>query len=50
MIKVYIAGHTGMVDHQLQESYHQLKNLRLLRQRSQLNLLNYRNTFRFIKK
>ena len=51
MIKVYIAGHTGMVGSSITRKLSSIKKFKIIKaKRSQLNLLNYRNTFRFIKK
>ena len=51
MIKVYIAGHTGMVGSSITRKLSSIKKFKIIKaKRTQLNLLNYRNTFKFIKK
>ena len=44
MIKVYIAGHTGMVGSSITRKLSSIKKFKIIKaKRSQLNLLNYRN-------
>ena len=51
MIKVYIAGHTGMVGSSITRKLSFNKKFRIIKaSRSQLNLLNYKKTFKFINK
>ena len=51
MIKVYIAGHTGMVGSSITRKLSSIKKFRIIKAtRVQLDLLNYKKTFNFIKK
>ena len=51
MIKVYVAGHTGMVGSSIVKRLSGSKKFKLIKAtRAKLNLLNYSKTFNFIKK
>jgi len=51
MIKVYVAGHTGMVGSSIVRNLRKIKNFKIIKaERKQLNLLNYFKVSKFIKK
>ncbi len=51
MIKIYVAGHTGMVGSSLLRNLKKFKKIKIIKaNRKQLNLLNYNKVSNFIKK
>lgn len=51
MIKVYVAGHTGMVGSSIVRNLKKTRNFKIIKaERKKLNLLNFDNVSKFIKK